>query len=388
MGLFGVPATLSVIALLWHRFGTPTVSRERDETAGAWLAQQVTAQRLDVGLEMHAADGLDAYWPGVDRIGLSSRTWHSRRADDLAIAAHELGHALNIRHHWILGHLLPLARLARGFSWRAFAATGFVAWWLGATGLLPIATGFLIVSLVVSTVVCLDEAFASWRAANMLRNDASVTSGDLADATRSMRSAGAVYGVDWFGQFIVLAAWPFVLAAWPETPGSPGGAASPEAIGLAIGLVPVLLLRTAQVGLQVWDPEPVTTDFRLFTVMHRESQWEFLTGIVVLALVVLLHPLLSGPLATGALVMATMTAMGPVAGLARALVFLPVVLLVQAVAGPPEEGRPTFAAPSPDAAAPALLALYTDPPWYLRVSWLANLAYVPFLAVVALRLLG
>ncbi len=34
------------------------------------------------------------------------------------------------------------------------------------------------------------------------------------------------------------------------------------------------------------------------------------------------------------------------------------------------------------------MALYSDPPWTLRVSWLAQLAYVPLLGVLGLDLLG
>ncbi|MEN0067459.1 MAG: zinc metallopeptidase [Myxococcota bacterium] len=382
-----LPAVLSTVGLLWHRFGPqPKRSPLRDEAAGAWLERQIEGAALDVGVEVHGAPGLDAYWPSVDAIGLSAPTWHGRRATELAIAAHELGHALNIRSHWLAAHALPIARLAQGLSWRAFAATVFSALLVGAGGLIPFATVLLGVSLVVTLTVCGDEWFASWRAVRFLRDDPTVSDDEIKIAQHSMRSAGTVYALDLVGQLFVLASWPFVIADWPSLSG-PTSIPSPEAVGLAVVMVPVLLLRAAHVGLQVWDPEPVTTDFRLFTVMSQESRWEFLTGLAVLTVVVMLHPLLTGPFATSALVGATMTAIGPVGALLRAIVLVPLVLLLHRFAEPdPEEQRLLFKTPNLETTAPALLALYTNPPWYLRVSWLANLAYIPLLAVAAVRL--
>jgi len=382
-----LPAVSSSVGMLWYRYGrSPDRGRLRATAAGPWLAARIAERNLDVDLEVHEAPGLDAYWPGVDAIGLSAPTWHGRRPTDLAIAAHELGHALNIRSHRLAAHVLPMARLAQGLSWRAFAATGITALLMGTPALVPVATGLLVVSLVVSSVVCLDELLASLHAARLLRDDATVTGPDLAVARRSMRAAGAIYGLDLAGRLAVLAAWPAMVAGWPTAPGPLGAAPGAVAIGAALVLLPVLVLRAAQVGLQVWDPEPVTTDFRLFTVLHRESRWEFMTAMAVLAVVALLHPLLDGPLGTSALVGAVVTAIGPVGALLRALALLPVALLLHRWRRPDRDADAPLRAGALDAAAPAMLALYTDPPWYLRVSWLANLAYLPLLAVLAVRL--
>ena len=388
MVLCCLPAALSTLGMLWYRYGhDPRRGSVREVAAGPWLAAQIARQGLDVRLEVHGAPGLDAYWPGVDRIGLSSPTWHGRRPNHLAIAAHELGHALNIRSHRLMAHVLPIARLAQGLSWRSFVATVFAAGLVGAPALLPVATTLLVTSLVVTGIVCLDEWLASTHAARMLRADPTVTAADRSVARSSMRSAGAIYGLDLFGQSVVLGIWPWAVSAWPTATGAALGPPGPEAIGFALVLLPVLVLRAAQVGLQVWDPEPVTTDFRLFTVMHRESRWEFLTAVAVLALVVLLHPLLTGPLGTSALVGAIVTAIGPVGALVRALVLVPTVLLLQRLSAPvPDEPPMLLSSGGLDGAAPALLALYTDPPWYLRVSWLASLAYLPLLGVLAIRL--
>ncbi len=383
--LCGLPAALSTLGLLWYRFGRPPeLGRPLPVSAGAWLVREVERRLPGLELQVHGAVGLDAYWPGVDAIGLSARTWHGRHPTDLAIAAHELGHALNVRRHPLAAQALPFARTAQGLAWRAFVATVVAAVLMGAPGLLPVASGILVVSIVVTSVVCLDEALASQFAISALRADPDLTEADLRVVRGSTRAAGAVYGLNLLGQLLVVAAWPGMVtlgtfgAAVGDTPG-------PVAITLAMLALPVLLLRAAQVGLQVWDPEPVTTDFRLFTMMHRESRWEFLTGLAVLAVVALLHPLLEGPLGTSVLVGAIMTAIGPVGFLLRALVLVPVVYTLRAL-GLGEDTEPPFASPGAEATAPALLALYTDPPWYLRVSWLASLAYLPFLGVLALRL--
>ncbi|MEO0604633.1 MAG: zinc metallopeptidase, partial [Myxococcota bacterium] len=306
--LGGLPAALSTVGMLWYRYGrSPDRGRTLELSAGSWLAAQVVERRLDLRLEVHGAPGLDAYWPGVDAIGLSAATWHGRRPTDLAIAAHELGHALNVRSHPLAASGLPIARLARSLSWRAFVATVVAALLMGTGALVPVASGLLVLSLGVTVVVCLDELFASQWAARLLREDPRIGTRDLATARRSMRAAGSLYALDLLGHAIVLAAWPAVVTADPFGHGLVAGPPSAVAVGLAVVLLPILLLRAAQVSLQVWDPEPVTTDFRLFTVMHRESRWEFLSGIAVLTVVALLHPLLTGPLAVSALVGAIMT---------------------------------------------------------------------------------
>jgi hypothetical protein len=161
-------------------------------------------------------------------------------------------------------------------------------------------------------------------------------------------------------------------------------------VWLLIVLVPMLALRAAHVLHQVLAPEPVQTDFRLFTVMHREARWEFLTGMGVLVIVGLLHDHASGMFFALSVVLATTTAIGPVAGLVRALVLLPMLLVMHRFAGQGElRGDDRFFPEArPDQGAPALMALYSDPPWYLRVSWLAHLAYLPLLAALSLQLLG
>ncbi len=386
-----VPFLLSAIGLAVHQLQS---TRRRGGwlpvAAGPWLEQQVDDMRLDVGVEVHAHHGLDAYWPSVGAIGLSERTWGGCRPTDWAIAAHELGHALNMASHPVVAQILPTARLAQGHLWRAFVATLLCAALLQHSVLLLLAPVLLLASVVVTFVVCLDELFASRHGLRLLHEDPRVRAGQIRVARVSMTGAASVYGLGLIGQVAVLGAWPAIRSWVLGLSLAPVQAPGALVMWLTVVLVPVLLLRAAQVSLQVMDPEPVTSDFRLFTVMHRDGQWEFLTGIGVLVIVVGLHPMFGGTLGAVAMVLATMTAIGPVGGLMSALILFPVLLLARGWFERSEDDDEAFfpAVTTPDQSAPALMALYTDPPWYLRASWLAHVAYLPLLGVLAVRLLA
>ena len=117
--------------------------------------------------------------------------------------------------------------------------------------------------------------------------------------------------------------------------------------------------------------------------MQREAQWESLTGMAVLAVLFFAHGQQGDPLFAVAAVLATIVALGPVSGFARALVLLPILLGLRAwTTRSEEDDRELFGESSPDGAVPALMALYNNPPWYLRASWLANLGWVPMVTLL------
>jgi Zn-dependent membrane protease YugP len=389
LGVAVLPFVLSTLALVAHQRANP---RQRGpwlpEPAGPWLEHQIRQRRLPVRVEVHPRDGMDGYWPSVGVIGLSERTWGGCRPTDWAIAAHELGHARNMESHPLVAQLLPTARLAHGLAWRGTVAALFVAALLGQPWLLSLAVGFLALTVAAGGVVFADELWASAHGWDLLRDDRRMRSEARHVARSSMVGAASIYGLGFLGEVAVLAAWPSIATVATTTPTPLAAEVSTPGVWLLVVLVPVLALRAAHVLHQVLAPEPVQTDFRLFTVMHREARWEFLTGVGVLVIVALLHDHATGMGFAMSVVLATTTAIGPVAGLARALVLLPVLLVLyrferRAV----EDDDRFFPEVRPDEAAPALMALYSDPPWYLRVSWLAHLAYVPLLAVLGLQLL-
>lgn len=360
------------------------------EAAGPWLERQIAQLALPVRVEVHPNDGLDAYWPGVGAIGLSNRTWGGCRPADWAIAAHELGHALNMSSHRLVAELLPTARLVSGHAWRGFVAALLCAALLGDERVLALAHAALWLAVGAGAVVVADEALASRHAVRLLAADRRMRRQARTVARQAMTGAFAVYALAWIGQLAVLVSWSAVARTAlqgidPVVPREP----SAPAVWLMVFLIPVLGLRAIHVLHQVLAPEPVTSDFRLFTVMHREAQWEFLAGTGVLALVVLLHGTAVGPLFSLSLVLAATTAIGPVGGLLRALLLFPVLLLLRDRLGRDErDDEAFFPEVRPDEAAPALMALYSDPPWYLRASWLTHLGYLPMLVLLAIELSG
>src|SRR5690606_34695499 len=117
-------------------------------------------------------------------------------------------------------------------------------------------------------------------------------------------------------------------------------------------------------------------------------QWELLGGLGVLALIGALYDHAGGALFAVAVTLAATVALGPVASVGRALGLLPLLWWLRRRGRDPEEDRALFPEARPDGAAPALLALYGDPPWYVRASWLTHLAWIPMVALLVAHLLA
>ncbi len=368
---------------------------ELAEPAGRWLRQTVERRGDTVRVEVHPHSGMDAYFPGTGAIALSSRTYGSHSAVAYAVAAHEHGHAQNMERsestsRW-LADILPTARLARTFAFRAFAAGLIGGALFHEVWLLVFAAGMQLLSLGAGLMILLDEGMASKHGVDLLKADRFVPRDVLTVARRSMRGAFSVYAGTILAELVVLAAMPW-LAELAMTPGPTPRLGAPTvwapAVWAYVVFVPLLGLRAARVLHRVFRPEPVQSDFRLFTVMHRESQWEFLAGACVLMLVAGLHSAGEGALFQFSTVLATSTAVGPVGALVRALVLVPVVLGLLWTGLLQESDEDVVLLPETrDAdAAPALMALYTNPPWYLRVSWVTHVAYLPLLVLLAAEL--
>lgn len=357
--------------------------------AGRWLRERVARRRDPVRVEVHPHAGIDAYWPGTGAIGLSERTFGSQAATAWAVAAHELGHALHVQQADWLADLLPSARLARTFAYRLFVGALLAGALFASPALLGLAGAALALSVISGSVILVDEATASRFGRAVLAADPRVGPEARAVAARSMRGAFQVYLAGWLGEVAVGSTLPWLAGHLRGLP-APADAPWPAAVCLAVLFVPALLLRAAHVVHQALRPEPVHSDFRLFTVMHREAQWEFLAGVGVLLVIVGLHPLLGGPMGHLVTVLAATTAVGPVGGLLRALLLVPPLMLAWRLGWLRQEADDVVLLPEARGvdAAPALMALYSAPPWYLRVHWLGNAAYLPMLLLVGARLAG
>jgi Zn-dependent membrane protease YugP len=365
------------------------------DPAGRWLKDTVARRGDTVRVEVHPHSGMDAYFPGTGAIGLSRRTYGSHGAVAYAVAAHEHGHAQNMASseatsRW-LADLLPTARLVRTFAFRAFAAGLIGGALFSEVWLLVFAAGMQVLSLAAGAVILADEGMASRRGLELLEGDRFVPRAVLPVARRSMGGAFSVYAGAVAAELLVLLSMPWLaeLALAPVAPPTFGAPTVwAPAVWAYVVFVPLLGLRAAHVLHRVFRPEPVQSDFRLFTVMHRESQWEFLAGTCVLMLVAGLHGAGEGAWFQLSTVLATSTAVGPVGALVRALFLVPVVLGLLWAGLLQESDDDVVVLPEAREAdaAPALMALYSDPPWYLRVSWVTHVAYLPLLVLLAAEL--
>lgn len=371
--VISLPTLVSALALAAHERTARVRGPWLALPAGPWLEGIVRRLGLAVPIEVQPAGTPDAYWPNTGAIGLSARTWGSCRAGAFAIAAHELGHALTASRP-LLGTILPAARLASGLAWRTFAAAAVVAL-LGTPEALPLALLALVGSVLAAGLVCADEVLASRTALRLLEADPRLRRG-LPHARVAVAGAGAAYVLEAAARLGVLLAWPAVARLASGAPTLPT-APSTAALWWLVGLLPFLAVRTLHGLRQVVDPEPVDSDLQLASVAHREAVLELGTGAGIAVLVLGVHATSSDAPFVVALVLALAAALGPLAGLARVVLAAPFAAPRDARdVGFPPLGRGQDLPP-------ALMALWSDPPWYVRTGWLASLGYLPLLVALA-----
>ncbi len=387
-----LPFWLGAIAMIAQQYRKPAADelRHLPKTAGTWLQQQMRSEAPDIGLHTHKHTGVDAFWPGVEEIGLCRQTHEGRTVLQRAIAAHELGHAVNFGTHWTLPHILPAARLVETLSWRGYGAALFVVAWMGLeTAVIPM-VAFLWIACAATAIVLADEGMASIRAMSWLSEDLDLRDRDREMARQTLVQGWSLYASRGFGQIALLFCLPWLV---PHLAGARTSATLAEpgdiAVWLGIAAAPFLILRAIQVLVQIWRPDPVNSDFRLFSVMERDGQWESISAMAVLIVVMGQYNQVSGPAFAISVALAATVALGPLSALGRALVLLPMLLgLRRITTRTVQDDRALFPEASPDGAVPALMALYNNPPWYLRASWLARLAYVPMLVALAVDFIG
>ncbi|MEQ1502394.1 MAG: hypothetical protein ABMB14_09190, partial [Myxococcota bacterium] len=77
--------------------------------------------------------------------------------------------------------------------------------------------------------------------------------------------------------------------------------------------------------------------------------------------------------------------LGPLQALAGAVLTLPIVVWRRFYGRPQRAIR--YLRPARDDVPAAMIAMWSDPPWYLRAAWLMPLAYLPLVGLVAARVL-
>lgn len=353
------------------------------EAAGPWLEALLRRSRSPVTVEVVPAEAPDAYWPNVGTIGISERTFAGTRPKDWAVAAHELGHAHNLAAHPWMPWLLPGTRLWSALGWRLCVAGLLAAALFGEPIAANVALVALITSVLATAVVCADEIAASRRALRWIGLDPRVSTEARGRSRDAMMTAAAAYVLGGVGQLLILGAWPVLVervlgeVGLPRTPSDLG-------IWLVIAVTPVVALRAGLVSYQVLVPEPVPSELDLWAILAREAKWETVCAVGVLSMVLALHGAVTGPAVAVASAVAGSVALGPVVGLVAGLSMLPLVVARRVRGARPE--RIVYLRRARDDVPEAMLAMWANPPWYLRVAWLMPLAYLPLVSILAFHL--
>lgn len=192
-----------------------------DEHAGYWLKARVAAAGLADEVEVGKTkdlvlSGLDAYLPLRDKILLGDKTYDKQDPTYWAIAAHELGHAIDFRARPLLRPLSLVSRVTskQFVFWANAVLFGNIlfgwslandVWWF-----------LLVGALVTGAVVLVDEALASRIGLKILGEEPRITPPMLKDLRRHLLVAFGTYFSSVFGVFLVLlgAEW---VASYVET---------------------------------------------------------------------------------------------------------------------------------------------------------------------------
>jgi hypothetical protein len=280
--------------------------------------------------------------------------------------------------------LLPGTRLWSTVGWRLCVGGLLAASLFGEPIAADMALVALITSVLATAVVCADEIAASRRALRWIGLDPRVSPEARGRSRDAMLAAASAYVLGGVGQLLILFAWPLLA---DRVLGEVGLPRSPSDLGiwLVIAVTPVVALRAGLVSYQVLVPEPVPSELDLWAILAREAKWETVCAVGVLAMVIALHGAITGPAVAIAAALATTVALGPVLGLSAAVLMLPMVV-AQRVRGVRPAERVVYLRRARDDVPEAMLAMWADPPWYLRVAWLMPLAYLPLVSILAFRL--
>lgn len=389
LALVGLPFVLSAATALVVGILRRDRSQVTERTAGDWLSEQVLCiDGLRCGVSPELAMEADGYWPHADTITLGPETWRGIDVDARAIAAHELGHALEHRARPVLARRLELGRRAHGLATQAFAAVAVISALYGSSLLTPLLWVTLVATVVLGLATVVEEGLASRQATRWLAHR------ELDDAVRrragrAMWGAFATYAAEWVGRVVLLGVWS-VAGTWLVSGDPLAFTVDVAWLGWAVFLLlPVLALHAGATLLGAVRPPVADSEFRLAWTAQRDASWEFHAALVLLvwATLAAMHPW--GRLYAPLVVLALVPAMGPLSHLARGMALVPVIAVwaVGAQLGlwggetRPVRGR----APRP-LAATQLAVLDEDA--LTRLGRLVRIAYAPLAVVWGVAFLG
>ncbi len=398
MGLSQIAATLSLIGVPFAlsagtAFLTGALRRHRSittiQTAGEWLTGAVSVvPGLRCGVSPELAGDADGYWPHAKTITLAANTWRGVDADAQAIAAHELGHAIEHHDRPMLADRLALARRMNGVVTQTFVASALITVLFAAPTLLPIVGISLLLSVTLGTATLIEEALASraahrWLASHEPRTDVRKR------VTFGLLSAFGIYASEWLGRAALLVVG-LLYSPW-FVAGEPLALTVDAAwLGWAVFfLTPILALHAGATLIGAIQSPVADTEFRLAWTSQREATWEFHAALVILvwATLAALHPW-SRPYAP-LVVLAAIPAMGPLTHLGRGMALVPVIAAwaVGAHIGLWGDGtRPLRGRTPRPIPATQLAVLHED--GLTRLGRLLRVAYVPLALVWTVRFMG
>ena len=192
----------------------------RNGMSGAEIAEKMLADHGISDVKVISTPGqlTDHYNPQNKTVNLSEVVYHPRNAAAAAVAAHEVGHAVQHAraYKWLKmrSNLVPMVGVASKFS-NILIMAGLVLGLASNLGYwaLSIGVAFFAVSTLFSFVTLPVEYDASNRALAWLKNKNMVTREELAGAQDALKAAAKTYLVSALGSLAMLLYWVMKLMA-------------------------------------------------------------------------------------------------------------------------------------------------------------------------------
>ena len=225
---FGYYIIIGIVALissavsnsLKRNFDKYSRIRLRNGMSGAEIAEKMLADHGIYDVKVISTPGklTDHYNPQNKTVNLSQVVYHERNAAAAAVAAHEVGHAVQHAraYKWLTmrSNIVPLVGVASKFS-NILIMVGLVLGLTSSFGYLVLSAGVGLfgITTLFSFVTLPVEYDASNRALAWLKNKNMVTREELAGAQDALKAAAKTYLVAALGSLAMLLYWVMKLMA-------------------------------------------------------------------------------------------------------------------------------------------------------------------------------
>jgi len=379
--------------LIGHLHQARGTSRPTPWTTGDWVRKQLTqrglADRIDLNLSPIGTQQIDAYWPEGNTITLASNTFYSTAPADLAIGAHELGHAVHIHKHLVWRVLFTSARFLTSTLERLVLAAFLTALFWTSTELVALGSYLLYMLALFHAVVLADEAWASAEGLQTLRRERDLAKGQLREIRSALLRAWSAYGLSGVGRLTQLLLLPYLIARMPSASMTPLPDMEASTLLFLGALSLPLGKRAYRITRDVIRPPQIHTLSELHREITRENAGDLFGGLGIGLWIYLFNTPSSHLVYVLLLPLALLPALVPIVALAQTLVLAPVgILLAFLNKKSPADGNSDAlddhqpSVPPPTFGPPTLtIRLYNQPPWSRRATQILRIAYVPAVCV-------